>query len=490
MKNETQRALQTLGPANASSIAAYLEQKLGISAEAARKRLSRVTDPIRSFPIPLLPRNEKFFYLQEQRNNEDFWPNFHRAMRSTESVFGIALDGLIARGGTVAVNEFLTVSGAPHALKNQISHAVVVERLERSHIIAVDEEHYQIIKNDLCSSITVRECRHRDLVERVLLDGIRTWARNLGLASYNSISIRGEEDKRLVGQFQWDLSGPSYLWPLKKPIGKAFLVADVFCGELDRYAIRFFIRKLQMLQQTVSGIQLLPILVASKFDADAFQKGKELGIIFATHQSLFGSSVASAIQNLLSTLNDVSHGIQIDGNRFQFLLDNLASIEGSAGNLRGILFELISYYLARIGATRVEFAQKAVDHSSGEKADIDVLRVESKRKCTCIECKGITPGKTVDIESITHWIQKIKVMKAWLKNIPDYKDSEIFFEIWTTGDFAQDTLDFLNEKKQQMRKTNLAWKNGDSIYQMARDLKETAIADALNQHFRKHPYAR
>lgn len=490
MKNEIQKALEILGPTNASSLAAYLKETLGLSPEAARKRLSRAVAPVVSFPIPLLPKNEKFLYLMEQRNNADFWPNFHLALRKTDSIFGIAIDGLIARGGTVAASEFPTVSGAPRALKKQITHGVVVERLERSHIIAADEEHYQIIKDDLCSSITVRECRQRDLVERVLLDGIRTWAKKLGLASYNSIAIRGEDRSRWVGQFQWDLTGPSYLWPLRAPLHKAFLVADVFCDELDKNSIRFFIRKLQMLQQTVPGIQLLPILVASRFEEDAFRKGKELGIIFATHQSLFGSSVASAIQSLLSTLNEVSLGSQVDANKLDNLLNNLAAIEGASGNLRGILFELIAYYLASIGSIRTEFAQKAVDSSTGEKADIDVLRVKNKRQCTCIECKGINPGNEVGLESIKHWIKKIKVIKAWLKDMPDYRDSEVSFEIWATGNFTQEALDYLNEKKQQMRRTNLEWKNGDEVYKMARELKETAVADALNQHFRKHPYAK
>src|SRR5690606_27997823 len=71
--------------------------------------------------------------------------------------------------------------------------------------------------------------RARALAEGVILDALREWARKLGLAAYNSITIRGEKPLRQVGQFNWDLTGPSYLLPLRR--GKAklgFLVADVF----------------------------------------------------------------------------------------------------------------------------------------------------------------------------------------------------------------------------------------------------------------------
>jgi hypothetical protein len=38
----------------------------------------------------------------------------------------------------------------------------------------------------------------------VILDGVGKWARKLGLASYNSIVIRGEDKLRQAGQFKLD----------------------------------------------------------------------------------------------------------------------------------------------------------------------------------------------------------------------------------------------------------------------------------------------
>src|SRR6185437_4864852 len=94
--------------------------------------------------------------------------------------------------------------------------------------------------------------RPRLLSESVILDALRDWARKLGLGGYNSIAIRGDSHARQVGQFKWDLSGPSYLLPLRR--GKAvngFLVADVFSDRiLDIHAIQFFIRKVQILRSS------------------------------------------------------------------------------------------------------------------------------------------------------------------------------------------------------------------------------------------------
>ena len=97
--------------------------------------------------------------------------------------------------------------------------------------------------------------RARHLAEGVILDGLRQWARKNGIGSYNRLTIRGEGQPLMVGQFKWDLTGPSYLLPAKrvrhKKIQPGFVVADVFAeGQLDVHHIQYFIRKVQIYQKT------------------------------------------------------------------------------------------------------------------------------------------------------------------------------------------------------------------------------------------------
>lgn len=104
--------------------------------------------------------------------------------------------------------------------------------------------------------------RARRILEGVLLDGLREWARRNGMASYNKIAIRGDDAPLQVGQFLWDLTGPSYLLPMAR--GKkrqGFLVADVFAGaRLDVQHIAYFIRKAQIYSKTSNSGALFPMM--------------------------------------------------------------------------------------------------------------------------------------------------------------------------------------------------------------------------------------
>jgi hypothetical protein len=48
-------------------------------------------------------------------------------------------------------------------------------------------------------------------------------------------------------------------------------------------------------------------------------------------------------------------------------------------------------------------------------------------------------------------------------------------------------VQLLEAEKQKRRKLPIAWKNGMDVLALAKRGKEKAIADALNQHFIRHP---
>jgi hypothetical protein len=108
----------------------------GTTPEAARKRLSRARPPIRSYPVSLLPKREAFFYLQNDRGSDRFWLNLMRDMRETDSAAAAAIDGLMARGGVVAAEEFPVISGAPVKQKKQIPGELILSRLEEARLIS------------------------------------------------------------------------------------------------------------------------------------------------------------------------------------------------------------------------------------------------------------------------------------------------------------------------------------------------------------------
>lgn len=488
--------LEDSGPQLASTISDWLEGH-GVLPDTARKRISRVKTPIRSFPVPLFPKGTRFLYLQQERQTERFWSSLQRDLRVTGSVYGMALDGLIARKGAVLSEEFGVISGATAVpIKKQVTSDTVLQRLMESGLVAQGDlgkgKHvfvrpYELLMPDLAGM------NARDVVERVILDALREWARNIGLASYKQIAIRGEAARVPVQQFQFDLSGPSYLLPLRRgnQTEPGFLVADVFSdGILNEHHIRYFLRKARALHATLKNGTVLPILVADGFTSKALTSGHAAGVMMATPTALFGRKVSVALQSLLVTLTRAaSYASAESSNRIVDLVKSLADIEGRSHNLRGPLFELIVAYLARRDAVSIDIGERATDPTTREQADIDVLKVKKKgEELIAIECKAREPGGMVDVEEVQHWLKKLKVMQNHLKNRD--REAHISFEIWTTGGFTQDARMLLEKEQKQRTKSPISWKSGAEVALYASSLKEKAVSDVLKQHFVQHPLAK
>lgn len=480
------------GPARSSRIADYLSKTQSIASAAARKRISRTAGNVRRFPHQILPKREGFLYLEGDRNSERFWTNMLDDMRETGSIYGFAIDALDARGGVVLENEFAVISGAPLLLKKQIASsrladvlvdAGVMERKELSGLGACFVANpYAMIEPDLEEDV-----RARRLTESVILDGVREWARKNGFASYDKIAIRGEEHDRLVGQFKWDLTGPSYLMPLRSANNSnGFLVADVFSEyRLDAHNIRYFIRKAQLYRASFKGGDVFPMLIADSFSGEAMKVGHAAGVILATPDTLFGRGVGNSIRTLLNTLKRAAAIASSNPEKLIDLINRLSEIDGAANNMRGILFELISAYLAKKQGDAIELGVTARDRE-GRTADIDILAVGPGRVRT-IECKGREPGGVVTLAEVEKWLSKLKLFRQFFTSREHLRERDQSFELWTSGNFSEDALEKLKRERTKRTKRPIYWKEGGDIRQVAAALKEKAIGNALEEHFLKHP---
>lgn len=482
------------GPSRSSLIADAMVAS-GLKADAARQRLSRTRPPIRSFPIGLLPKREAFMYLEKDRNSERFWQNFARDLRATNAVYAAAIDGMIARGGLIQVEQFKTISGAPNiAPRGQISADLIAKRLIASDFIREVYDPEGVPCYDMPYSLATSrpaDMRARDLTERVLLDGIREWLRKIGMASYNAIQIRGEADLKPIGPFSFDLAGPSYLLPLQGTASKpGFIVVDAFAeGILTVHQIQFFIRKARMLKAIFQEMGVLSILVAEGFTGEALSAGHAAGIMMATPSDLFGRRVGAAIASLCEVLKNAAKYASSSPERLTTLLDNLFEIEGRSKNLRGVLFELVVGYLARRTAASIDMNVMAKDPATGKKAEIDVQAITNHTSIvTAIECKGKEPGGVLTKEEVETWLRKVVVMRAHYREQPHLREATKRFEIWTSGTIAPDALELLVQQKAQRVTAPIDWKDGQAVLDLAHAGKEKGLADALNQHFLAHPY--
>ena len=313
-----------------------LTQSLNSSPQAARQRLSRADPPILRHP-GILPKREAFFYLTDQHNSELYWENLLRDLREADTIYACAIDGLAARGGIVPVDEFHVVSGAPINLRKQVPFVVVAKTLIELGVMEEksigDLGRCFVANSEAFMPLTLQTFRARRLVEGVMLDGLRMWMRRNGVGSSDKIAIRGEDHRLLVGQFKWDLTGPSYLLPLRREgILHGFVVADVFWEyQMNALHIRYFLRKVQTYQQTSNSGLLFPILMARGFTSDAIKEGRKAGLMLTTPRNLFGTHVAEALAELLQTLQDATTKATVDDERLYDLLGRLSDIEGRAG---------------------------------------------------------------------------------------------------------------------------------------------------------------
>ncbi len=493
--------LDEIGPSISSSVAAELAGRCKISHDAARQRLSRAVranSTVKRCNYQLFSKHEAFVFLESQYNTERYWTNLLRDLRDKNTVYACALDGIAARGGIVKTTEFAVISGAPIALKKQVSVSRVKETL--INIEAITEEYeeglgdFLVINSQIASALTsIAHIKAINRVECIILEELREWLKKNNLGSYEKITIRGEKKTLKVGQFKFDLTAPCYLRPLRgQKIDHGFVAADVFAsGWLEFSQIKYFLRKIEMYEKTSNSGKLYPILLANGYDNKAFQEAKRVGIMVTTIGNLFGIAVAQAINNLVETLTSVISASSVDQGKLDNLLNSLSKMDGRMGNMRGILFELISAYIANHEyGGQISVGVSHTHRRKNQKTDLDVVCIKGGNSVTIIECKGKGPSGEVSLTEIECWLKRIPVMLDYIRCRPDLYDREVSCEIWTSGRFSLDALGKLNFENENRKSRRIAWKDGNDVRKIAIKNKLATIVRALDEHFIKYPYMR
>jgi len=491
--------LEQHGPARSSVVTQWLVDELKLKPEAARKRLSRLRAPLHRFPIHLLPKGESFIYHVDDRKTERFWTRFLDAMRASKSGFGATLDALTARGGMVLTSELAVIGGTSGmGSRGQLMATSMAERLIKAGAIAQfagsgNETFYGFAQPALGSPD--RNGHHaRQLTEDIVLNAVREWIRKLGLASYNTVAIRNEEARQPICGFLFDLAGPSYLLPIRSGGEQpGFVVADVFSGAvMDEHQIYYFLRKVAVVNAILkrNGSGVFAFLIADGFTSAAYTAGHAAGVSLATPKELFGVRAGNALQTLAQTLrNTAAFAASASPERIAKLIDDLSDIEGSAGNLRGVLFELLCAYLIRRDAQSINMGVKATDISTGKVADIDILKYTNQLSdCVAIECKGKEPGGMLSLEEAQDWIRRLPTFFSHIR--AGNREAAVSFELWTSGEIEADALAYLRREQTKRTKTPISWRAGKDILSLAVKGKERAITDALKQHFFHHPLSK
>lgn len=491
--------LKKLGPSSSSKIKDSLVAG-GLSEEAARQRISRSKGHIRRLTTIKLPRRESFLYLDSQYGSYEFWNSLVRSHTETNSAYGIAMQSIMDRGGAIPKSFFSIVSGSPIKLKKHIASNHILKNLVSCKLLKIenDEELGECVLIDAQGTLDysgIDALRARLVVEDIIVKAVLEWSRKIGLASYNAIKKRTLQKVQIFGQFGWDITSPSYIFPLagfdKNNVTPGFIAIDVTNSTIGVEGVKYFIKKCAVNRSIKNMKPFLAMLVAERFSEDAFRLGKSSGIIFTTPEILFGKEIAENIRALSATLENAAATAAKNPDKVLKLFNSLSIIEGAAINLRGALFELIVGHLVYKGeGNSIDIGIK-VRNSDGKSAEIDVRRVKGDHQLALYECKGYQPSTKISIDDIDLWLsKKIPIIRDALMQEERFKNTTMFFEYWTSGEFSSEAIELLKKKSNETKKYKIRWKNGSDILNYAREIKSNTMVDTLSQHYLKHPLSK
>ncbi len=491
--------LRNLGPCLSTELVAVLVEA-GVAPATARQRVSR-SQEIKKLAYLVFPRGARFVYLQSDYASPEFWQALVKRLLLHSTSYGGGLVALMARGGVMPVKHFLIACGSPIAQKGHIPAQGVLDRLRIAELVRVFDfpgigECVELAQTVDATPWELNRLRARLNTEAVLLSAVKDWARNLALVSYNTVSLRDEEEgPPRVGTFNWDLTGASYLAPLTQwdkagnKIKPGYLVCDVLLGvNVAANELQPFINKCVTLRALAKVGRCMQVFVADGYTADAFALAKENGIIPATAASLFGLEVAKALRELTDVLKEVY--LRPDSfDKVAAVFDKLSHIEGAATNLRGALFEYMIADLIRQSDayTSIELNQLLKDDAGG-KAEVDVLVYHSNQSVRCIECKGYKPGGTIPDDMVEAWLkERIPVMRRSLQTNWSWRECRQVFEYWTSGILSERAHELIADEAARVKRYDFRIVEGEKLALLIAATNSTALKKTFRQHFQTHP---
>lgn len=497
-------ALKKIGPCLTSDLVEYLVTQESIPNSTARQRVVRAKGSIKKLAGLRLAKNARFIYLEEDYGNDRFWEALENALREKGPSYWSTIVTLKARGGMCRTADFPIVCGSPNFRQRQLPPEIILKRLLKINMLERKEvlhegRNLSCIKFKPWGYQDVQEervFRARMLAENIALNGVREWARRLGLGSYRKFQMRGEEELPLVAGVAWDLSAPSYIRPLvsmqQRSLKPGFFVCDLYSGSVNEDLVETFIRKYKVTTAPQNVAPVMALLVASEFEKPAFNRAKAANMLPVTVSNLFGKEVSQALQDLIQLLVDTTAAAR-SPDRLYKVLTNLSRIEGAANNLRGSMFGLVIRDLIEDVEKISALTEKKIeDINTHEEAEVDViLNKPSDDEVLVIECKSKIPGSEVGLSDVKRWYEnRVPLINRILRQQEGYKDKNIRFELWTNGTFHHSANEWLNERKINFSNYSLMWKNGSEIAKYAQSSNNGTIKKILNEYYLRHPLAK
>ncbi|MEN1259138.1 hypothetical protein [Pseudomonas aeruginosa] len=493
--------LERSGPCLSTALAERLVKLYGVSAPNARQLIQR--SGVKRLKGIRFPHRTSFVYLTSQYGSIYFFDSLIDALKSTNHACGYGLSALQDRGGVLPIDHFRIACGAPKLQSKQINADSVAEQLLAANLIkrvdlagigeclalasfsSEDEQHAFV------------ELNARLRVESMALNAVKEWVRRLGIGSWNKVEIRSEGAIPTAGPNYWDLSAPSYLYPLlgsngigTKPKPGSF-VCDVYLGErVSASSARTFVKKCTNVRGFKKVAPVLQMFLANGFDKEAVNIIRANGAIAATLDSLLGTDVAHGLNELASVLKATAINLGTP-DKIDALFSALGKIEGAEGTLRGCLFEYLCAQLAEETYRKPHITiNKLVRGSESTRAEVDVFVEVGNTELVFVECKGHLPTGQVDDAEVEKWLMKrIPVLREFAKHEEGYAKLKQTFELWTNATISAESKALIKQVNEKTQRYSIAYREGSDLQEMIKESGNQSLLKTYKQHFSNHPLA-
>lgn len=474
---DLKKIIETEGPKLSSELIELIVENDKVTEEAARKRLSRLKDPISKIK-GLFSDNQIFFYHKKIYRKAEFYETLIEMLELSGKKYFAIINSIQYHYGFIDKDRLAAFSFSP--TKNLKGHKridTMIRELIELGVIHEDGKKYKLNRL-IYPTENHQHSKSLEIAENFLIRQFNDWARDIGLTSYHTAKYYSE-----FGKFSWAYVSPSYVSTLVKyNKGKqvpAFVVADILIGNKKNEGdIDFFLKKIEILRSITTMPTFLPFLITDYLDLNIFKKLKEKGVIIALVDKIFGYGYKELIEALINSITNAGAILKNNPQDYLDLMESINSLAiGKTNNLRGDLFEMaVGYYH---GQKCKSLNIGKIINFQDKQREIDVLAVYED-KVIIAECKGYK--SKIKKKELEEWVsEKINLIRNWLNSNEAYNQKAFVFEHWSTGGYTVETIEYSN--KLNPRKYKLEFIDSNEMLNKSKEIQSKKFKQILKEYY-------
>jgi hypothetical protein len=484
--------LKNEGPMLSGKLSERISKTDNIKYEAAKKRLSRATQPVEKLRLGF-DKNQSFVFLEEQREEEVFWKRLINSLKNNSKAFYSAINSLMFHYGYLQESQIASYTFSPiKKLKGHKTFETILSSLKKCGLVSnFDDETLQLSYKGF-DQRNLKRYKAVKIAKKQVMKNFTDWAGRINLTSWKKSCTIDKIPEFF--KFQWSFTSPCYLKGLTafrkdNKIVPGFIIADILIGrKVSLEDADYLIKKIEILEQQKNARPYIPILLCENLHPAALKALKGKGIMVGFIRELFGSEYAETLTILMETITNANDIINSDPEKFFVLQSRLSKLEGWFGNLKGDMFEFfVAYYYTYYTwqLKTLEIGKIIKDRNSMKSKEIDVF-INSQNEIKIIECKGHNSPLSVDYVKDEWLDDKIPTIRNWILNQDDYKKKNLVFEIWATSGFDDEAQKILEIESNKVKPTKykIEFFNGNMIRKMIRNTKNKKLIDIIDRYYK------